>query len=152
MASVPELDASEDTGGVVDDRHVVRELAGVEAPAFPPPSQQRSKNIRSRRMSIAFITRLAQRSSPISLRAALAELLVVRLALAERGVGELQVREQMPVVEACPCRTRCRGLCASSKPWPGDHRSALQVGVVRHLGLLPELAATGRRRGGSPST
>ena len=60
-------------------------------------------------MAIALRTRLFQRSSPISLRVALAELLVVGLALAEGLVGELEMGQELSVDRRGRAERRCRG-------------------------------------------
>ena len=82
---------------------------------------------------MALWTRLFQRSSPISLRVGLAQLVVVGLALAEGLVGDLQVGHQLALVEDPGAEPGAEGD-GQLQPRARDDRRPLDVGVVGHLG------------------
>ena len=100
---------------------------------------------------MALCTRLFQRSSPISLRVGLAQLVVVGLALAEGLVGDLEVGHELALVEEPGPEAGAEGDDQLESLAP-DHGRALDVGVVGHLGRQAERLGQRRRPGRTPTT
>ena len=112
MVARPELDPAEDAGGVVDDGRPFEQLAEVVADDAAGVAATEVQMVEKEKL-VELGRGLADPAVPPVVAdlfaRPLAELVVVRLAFAERLVGELEVRQKVTVEEDAPCRSRCRG-------------------------------------------
>ena len=133
MVHLPELDPAQDARGVVHDGDVVVEVLAGHPAGVPASDVEVVEEQQGPEVGDGLVHPFVPALLTDLFAGGLAQLLVVGLALAEGLVGDLEVGHELALVEEPAPEPGAQGD-GQLQPLAPDHRSALDVGIVGHLG------------------